>query len=294
MKIFVTGGTGFVGQVLIRELLNQGFHVRALVRRDGSPVPAPAESVTGDTTSFATLPSAIEGCDALINLVGIIREFPSRHITFERLHVESTANLVRAAQQGGIRRFIQMSANGTREDARTGYHRSKWSAEQHLRQSDLDWTIFRPSLIYGPDDQFVNMLAGMIRRFPVIPVMGNGNYRLQPVPVEAVARSFVQALSRADSHGKTYHCCGPTVLTYDQLLDEIGFALGRNAPVRKIHQPLSLMKPVVSLLQGLAAFPMTRDQLTMLLEENICPGTGWQEEFSLSLSDFSAGIRAYL
>jgi NADH dehydrogenase len=84
------------------------------------------------------------------------------------------------------------------------------------------------------------------------------------------------------------------VLTYNQLLDEIGFALGRNAPVRKIHQPLSLMKPFVSLLQGLPAFPITRDQLTMLLEENICTGTSWQEGFSLSLSTFSAGIRAYL
>jgi uncharacterized protein YbjT (DUF2867 family) len=294
MRVFLTGGTGFVGRQVTHELLQRGHQVRALVRESGHSLPAEVETVIGDTTNYEMLAGAAQDCDAIINLVGIIREFPAKKITFERLHTQTTTNLIRLAQETGIKRYIQMSANGTRADAATGYHQTKWRAEQTLRETELDWTIFRPSLIFGPDDLFVNMLAGLIKTLPVIPVMGDGRYRLQPVYVVDVARSFVQALERSDTFQQTYHCCGPTQLSYDEVLDLIGYALKRSRPVIKLHHPLCLMKPVVAIFQYLPVFPMTSDQLTMLLEENICNSTSWQEAFNLVLTDFDEGIRQYV
>ncbi|HMB15458.1 MAG TPA: complex I NDUFA9 subunit family protein [Pelovirga sp.] len=294
MYVFLTGSTGFVGRQVIDALLQHGHQVRALVRASGKPLPPEVETVIGDTTNYDMLAGAAHGCDAIINLVGIIREFPTKKITFQRLHTQTTQNLIRLAQETGIRRYIQMSANGTRADAVTGYHRSKWAAEQALHAADLDWTIFRPSLIFGPDDLFVNMLAGLIKTLPVVPVMGDGRYRLQPVHVIDVAHSFVLALERKDTIHQTYHCCGPEQLSYDQVLDHIGHALGRSRPVVKLHQPLGLMKPMVSVLQHFPLFPMTSDQLIMLLEENICRCSSWQETFSLELVNFDNGIRQYL
>lgn len=295
MKVFVTGGTGFVGQEIIRRLLDDDHQVRALVRNQQALKTFPeVETVPGDTTQPETLDGALTGCDAVIHLVGIIREFPGRGISFSALHPRSTENLILAAEQQGVARFIHMSANGTREQAKTSYHRTKWEAEEHVRAGKLEWTIFRPSLIFGAQDEFVNMLAGMIRKLPLVPVIGDGHYQLQPVSVGDVAESFVAALSRSDTIGKTYHCCGPEVFSYNELLDEIGQALGRNSKVRKIHQPLCLMKPAVTLLQGLPLFPMTRDQLTMLLEGNVCRDTDWAETFSLTLKPFGSGIREYL
>jgi len=295
MKIFVTGATGFVGQEMVRQLLGAQHSVRALIRTASSSFASvKIETVKGDTTQPASLKTSLEGCDAVINLVGIIREFPARDITFERLHIESTGNLLQAATEQGVSRFLQMSANGARVDAVTRYHKTKWAAEQLVRQSGLDWTIFRPSLIFGPNDLFVNMLAGLINTLPLVPVMGDGRYRLQPVCVSNVASGFVRALENQASITRTYHCGGPESYSYDEILDLIGRALGRKAPVRKIHQPLWLMKPVVATLQSLPQFPMTGEQLEMLLEGNCCDPSEWQKHFDLDLTPFPQGIEAYL
>ena len=156
------------------------------------------------------------------------------------------------------------------------------------------WTIFRPSLIYGSNDQFVNMLANLIKVLPVVPVMGDGQYQLQPVSVIDVASGFVRALDKAETVGKTYQCCGLQAFSYDQLLDLIAQALGQVSGTRKLHQPLWLMKPIVTALQNISLFPMTSDQLQMLLEGNICTDTCWEDDLGLELHDFSSSIRAYL
>ncbi|PLY04622.1 MAG: NAD-dependent dehydratase [Desulfuromonas sp.] len=294
MRVFVTGATGFVGRQIVQQLLDNQHTVRALVRGPDAFPPQPdLETVVGDVTSAESLTDLLSGCEAVIHLVGIIREFGGRDITFERLHTLATGNIVAAAQAQGVQRYIQMSANGTRANAVSRYHQTKWAAEEIVRGSQLDWTIFRPSLIYGPNDEFVNMLAGLIRRLPVVPVMGDGTYRLQPVHVRDVARSFVTALAMPQSVSQTYSCCGIQAFSYDQLLDQIGQALGLTR-VRKIHQPLALMKPVVGLLQSCPLFPMTSDQLQMLLEGNICTDNNWAETFQLEQPEFSAGIAEYL
>jgi len=295
MKVFVTGATGFVGREVCKQLIEAGHDVRALLHNQtDAEKTAATDTVCGDTTVLDSLTNILTGCDAVIHLVGIIREFPRQGVTFEKLHTESTGNMLQAAKQQQVPRYLQMSANGTRPDAVTSYHKTKWAAEQLVRESGLDWTIFRPSLIFGPEDMFVNMLADLIRKLPVVPVMGDGQYRLQPVSVKDVAAGFIAALDCPQSRGQTYLCGGPELYSYDQILDLIGAALGKKTPLSKLHHPLLLMKPVVAMMQSIPQFPMTSDQLQMLLEENICDPTEWAETFSLQLQDFPSGIAEYL
>lgn len=293
MRIFVTGGSGFVGRAVIDQLLQQGHEVSALMRKPRPELKRQGlTQISGDTTQAHSLDGALQGCDAVIHLVGIIREFPSRDITFSRLHIDSTRNLIEAAQQQGVSRFLHMSANGSRPDGVSAYHRSKWAAEELVRASDLQWTIFRPSLIFGPGDEFINMLAPMVKYSPLVPVFGDGDYLLQPAHVENIAQAFTRSLQLSASYGRSYSCCGPQALSYNQLLDLIGTSIGR-PKVRKLHQPLGLIKPMISLLQGCPLFPITRDQLQMLVEGNTCSDQDWIADLDITLRPLDS-ISEYL
>lgn len=292
MKIFIAGATGFVGGHLTTELLRRGHELVLLSHGHSSAAKPGVNVVQGDVTDLESYLPAVRGCDALINLVGIIREFPSKGATFERLHVEATACMVAAAQRGGVLRYLQMSSQGTRLYAVSAYHRTKWRAEELVRGSGLAWTIFRPSLIFGPKDAFVNMLAEKLRVAPLMPVFGDGNYRLQPIHGDDVARCYADALEMPATTGQTYELCGEDRLTYRELLDAIAEALGKGRPW-KPSLPLSVMQPLVKALQGFSAFPITCDQLQMLLEENICDGS-WRKTFQFAPIPFREGIRGYL
>lgn len=291
MKIFISGGTGFVGGHLVRELLQRGHQLRLLThqRRQASDG---IEQVEGDVSRPETFEEALNGCDAAINLVGIIREFPSKNVTFRKLHVQATDNLLMAARKGGVRRYLQMSALGTRPDAVAEYHRTKWQAEELVRASGLEWTIFRPSLIFGPKDAFINMLADQLRLAPVMPVIGSGSYRLQPIHADDVARCFALALEKPETVGQSYELCGNDRMSYEELLDTIAVTIGRSKPF-KPHAPLGLMKMIIPIMQSLPQFPITSDQLQMLLEESICDGV-WQKTFGFQPLGFKEGIGEYL
>ena len=292
MEIFITGASGFIGRALCRTLTTEGHHLRCLVRSGSeirlisSPLIKP---VVGDLFAPEQLASLIKGADAVIHLVGIIREFPAKQITFARLHHQATLSIIAATNQAGVKRYLHMSANGARKEAQTAYHKTKWLAEEAVRQSKLDWTIFRPSLVYGAEDQFISLLASLIRKSPLIPVMGDGQYRMQPVPVELLAKGFAVALEREAAIGKTYHCGGKECLSYNQLLDLVGEALGKK-PVRKMNQPLFLMRPLVSVLQHLPHFPMTSVQLQMLIEGNCCDIREWCDDLNLEPWPLSTGL----
>ncbi|HZV82785.1 MAG TPA: complex I NDUFA9 subunit family protein [Geobacteraceae bacterium] len=292
MKLFISGGTGFVGGHLCRELLARGHQLRLLVHSARPSAETGIEYFPGDVTDAQSCREGANGCDAVINLVGIIREFPGRKVTFNRLHVEATANMLAAARHNGVGRYLQMSALGSRPGAVSGYHRSKYSAEELVTASGLDYTIFRPSLIFGPGDAFVTMLAGYIRSFATVPVIGDGAYRLQPIAAADVARCFALALEMPATSGQVYTLCGRDRLTYLELVDAIGRAMGKSF-VLKIKNPLSLMKLVTPLLEGFSFFPLTTDQITMLLEESICDGS-WQETFGFEPVGFAEGIGRYL
>ncbi len=292
MDIFITGASGFVGRALCRKLTEKGHHLCCLVRPGSEERLISSEQIRplhADLFSREQLIPLLENVDAVIHLVGIIRQFPRRQITFERLHDQATATLVSAIRHAGVKRYLHMSANGSRANAHSAYHRTKWRAEETVRSSDLDWTIFRPSLIYGAEDQFITMISGLIRKLPLVPVMGDGEYRLQPVPVEQVAAGFAAALEQPQAIGKTYFCGGKDCLSYNQLLDLVATALGKKR-VHKISQPLFLMRPLVALLQHIPLFPMTSDQLQMLLEGNCGDTTDWSADLGLEPAPFAQGL----
>ena len=281
MKIFVTGGTGFVGSYILKTFNEKGDLLKVLVREGSKPKLSvtSAEVVYGDVLEPKTLPKAMEGCDAIIHLVGIIREYPSKGVTFHALHYDATRHVVDAARRVGIKRFLHMSANGANLHGRTPYQTTKWAAEEYLKASNLDWTIFRPSVIFG--DPFLNteittQMAEIIKKMPVVPVFGNGKYQLQPVAVEDVALAFSRSLDFNGTIGKTFQLCGPRILTYIEFLNEIGKALGKER-VKTFSIPLRLIKPIVKALDRFAFLPVTHDQLTMLVEGNVCQDQlGWR------------------
>ena len=295
-RIFVTGATGFVGRVVVTALRTHGYGVRCLVRR-GSELDLRGmeaiERVEGDILSPAALERDMEGCDTVVHLVGIIREEPATLSTFERIHTQGTINVLEAAATTGVRRYLHMSALGTRAGARARYHQSTWAAEEAVRASPVPWTIFRPSIIYGPGDQFINLFAGLIRRYPVVPVIGSGLQRLQPVPVEQVAEGFARAVELAASVKQTYAVVGPDAVTMVQLLNLIGAALGR-ARVRKMHVPVGLMRPAARLLHRLPGFPLTPDQMLMLEEDNVGDPQPFATTFGLPPTPLAIGLRAML
>jgi len=295
-RVFVTGSTGFVGKHVVRALLAQGFLVRCLVRPGSEQDLKGFESidrVPGDVQQPEGLVPSVEGCGALVHLVGIIREQPSRGVTFDRLHTQATRNMLALARAAGVKRFIQMSALGTRPDAHARYHRTKWEAEEAVRASDLEWTIFRPSIIFGRGDEFVSVLARMVKRLPVVPVLGSGRYRLQPIPVEQVAEGFVRSLRTPASVRQTYEVAGPTPYSFVDLLDEIGRALGRPR-VRKIHVPLAPVRVMTRALDWLPFYPVSSDQLTMLEEESVADASRFFADFAIKPEPLAAGLQRML
>jgi NADH dehydrogenase len=294
--VLVTGGTGFVGRSVVAALLRRGHQVRCLVRPGSAHRLADLPRVTavpGDVTHPGSLPAAMVGSEVLVHLVGIIRERPGRGVTFDRLHTEVTRNVVAAARGSGVRRVVHMSALGTRSGARSRYHQTKWAAEQALRESGLHWTIFRPSVIFGPGDGFVSLLARLVRWFPIVPVIGDGRNRFQPVAVGDVAEGFARAVERPGTAGAAFDVGGPRAYTFDEVLDEVGAALGRRR-IPKLHHPVGLVAPVVRALEWLPLLPVTSDQLLMLGENNTCDPEPWARAFDITPVDFVAGIRAYL
>jgi NADH dehydrogenase len=295
-RIFVTGATGFVGRAVIPALQARGHAVRCLVRR-GSEHDLRGleglERVEGDVLSPPTLERGMAGCDTVVHLVGIIREKPATLSTFERIHTQGTANVLTAAAATGVRRYLHMSALGSRADARSRYHRSKWAAEDAVRGSPVAWTIFRPSIIYGRGDQFVTLLASLVRHAPLVPVIGGGQQKLQPVPVEHVAEAFARAADLPATEKRVYDVGGPEAVTMVRLLDLIGAALDRPR-VRKVHVPLGLVRPAARLLHRLPGFPITPDQLLMLEEDSVCDPQPFQAAFGLSPMPLATGLRAML
>jgi len=292
MDIFITGSTGFVGRALCHELTLRGHQLRCLVRPGSEGLllkSSLVRPVSANLLAPDQLAPLIKGADAVIHLVGIIREIPSRHITFARLHHKATISIVSATELAGVNRYLHMSANGTRKGAVSNYHQTKWLAEEVVRQSKLNWTIFRPSLIFGPEDQFINLIASLVRKLPLIPVMGDGEYRMQPVSIGLLVKGFALALERDKAIGKTYHCGGKDCLSYNKLLDLVGTALGKKS-VHKIKQPLCLMRPVVAIMQHFPFFPMTLDQLQMLVEGNCCDTSEWSADLDLEPGPLSKDL----
>ncbi|SDU30444.1 NADH dehydrogenase [Verrucomicrobium sp. GAS474] len=308
--ILVTGGTGFVGREVVRELAARGYTIRLLCRDavKGKGLPwlralakgnhGQIEVVSGDILDPASLPAACAGVDTVVHLVGIIAERGTH--TFRRVHAEGTANLVRAARQADVHRFVHMSALGTKPGARSPYHATKWEGEESVRNGSggMVWTIFRPSVIFGPRDRFANRLAAFLRpplsllQLNTFPLFGGGHSRLQPVSVDDVAKAFVAAIPHADAAGKTYDLVGPEPLTLRELLRVIVEVQGSHILFFPLPWPLAFLAG--ALLEKLPDPPVTVAQVTMLRDDNVGDPAPAAAAFGLKQASFRQGIAKYL
>lgn len=267
-RIFITGANGFVGNAIQSSLGDRP--VRLLVREKTSQSSGggqAAEQVVGNVTDAASLTGLMDGCETVIHLVAIISE--EGGATFDNVIRQGTEHVVAEAKRAGVSRFLHMSALGTRNDPQYGYYQAKYQAEQAVKESGIPWTIFRPSVIFGPGDEFITTLAQLVRRAPVIPVVGSGQSKFQPVAVAQVARAFVRALDDPATIGQTYDLGGATTYTYEEMIGVIAAELKKQKP--RIHIPVGLMMPVVQLSKMLPKQlrpPVTEEQLKMLAIDN--------------------------
>jgi uncharacterized protein YbjT (DUF2867 family) len=293
---------GFVGEEILQQLQRAGHSIRILARH---PQSARSQAIAsrynaklhpGNVLDAPSLLFGLNNIDAVIHLVGIISEVGQN--TFENVHAVGTLNVLAAAQSAGVKRFIHMSALGTRPLAAARYHQSKWKAEETVRSGNLDYTIFRPSIIYGPHDHFVNLFARMSRFSPVLPVMGSGESKMQPIPVADVATCFVKALTEPKSINQTFDLCGRDVLSFNQILDAILRVTGRER--LKLHLPMWFARIQAATLEfvfpGILGEPppLNRDQLVMLGEDNVGNPQPANELFDLKPISFEEGIARYL
>ncbi len=293
--IAVTGATGFVGREVVKHARVAGFPVRAIVR-DPKPAAQWAEQngvelFHGNVIYEPSLADAFVGVKCAIHLVGIIHA--RKENTFERTHTQATRNVLDAAKKAGVKRYLHMSALGTRADGRSRYHQTKWAAEELVRKSGLAWTIFRPSVIYGRSDISINVLSKLIRRAPFVPVLGHGNSKIQPVSVENVAKCFVAAIRHDDAVGKTYDLCGPVAFTWNELYDKLLAFYGLRKP--KLHLPLPVARVQAAVFERvLANPPFNRDQLIMTEEDNVGDPKPAERDFMLTQESLDQGLARYL
>jgi uncharacterized protein YbjT (DUF2867 family) len=292
MKILVTGGTGFVGGHVIHALRAEERPVRALVRdlrKAGRLAGWGCELVEGDVTDAASLRRAVEGCQAVVHLVAIRRGSQEE---FERVMSQATRDLVAAARDAGVQRFVLMSAAGTSEQtaAAVPYFRAKWEMENAVRESGLEFTIFRPSFVFGRDGGALPLFVKQVRYSPVTPVIGAGLSRIQPIWVEDVAAYFAAGVEKPEAANRSFDLGGPNVVTWNELYERIAKVLGKRR--RRLNIPSGLMRAGAGLTEKLPAAPITRDEIAMIeAGDNVAADTAAVETFALPLVPLDEQIR---
>lgn len=267
--ILVTGASGFVGGHLCAALRAAGYTVRGLVRRPEAAARLARQGIDpwlGEITDEAALRAAMAGVSAVIHTVAIIRERGRE--TFTAINYQGTVRLLNAAEQAGVGRFVHLSALGASAASPYPYLRSKGLGEEAVIASALGWTVLRPSVIFGPGDEFFTTLATIARLSPVMPIVGDGRTRFQPIAVADLV-ACVLAVLRDDAHiRQRYDLAGPEVLTYEELVDVLLARLG--ARRLTVHVPVALMWPVAAVMERLLPRPpVTPDQLALLAVDNV-------------------------
>jgi len=283
--ILVTGGTGFVGGHVVHELRGRDLPVRCLVRdlRRAARLAAwGCELVEGDVTDAESLSRALAGVDVVVHLVAIRQ---GRREQFRRIMVEGTRDLLAAARDGGVRRFVHMSALGTSEETKDAvpYYGAKWETEQQVQGSTLPYVIFRPSFVFGPDGGILPTFVKLARLTPVTPVIGSGRQRIQPIWADDVAKYFAAAVERDDVAGRSFELGGPDVVSWNEFWERLKRVRSIRRP--SLHIPVGLMRINALLTERLPGnIPLTRDLLRMLeLGDNVASDDGAVRTFQLPL-----------
>jgi NADH dehydrogenase len=305
VNVSLIGGTGFVGSHVVTALVEAGHRPR-LLYRDSQQGPLAeldqCEVVRGVVEDPAAVAECVDGADAVIYLIGILREFPSKGITFEDLQHRGVSRTIAAAEGAGVDRFLLMSAVGARPEG-TPYQRTKFLAEEDLRASGLRWTVFRPSVIYGNPRGRMEFCTQLRRDiidsplpaplfYPGVLPLGAGSFQLAPVAVEDVAQAFVRSLDRPETEGRVLELCGPDPKSWKEILQTIAAAVGK----RKLMLPAPALgvKAIATLFGGQPWFPITRDQITMLLEGNVCADDSAFPLLGIERTRFDIDSLAYL
>jgi uncharacterized protein YbjT (DUF2867 family) len=292
VTVLLTGGTGFVGPYVAHQLRGQDVALRALVRKPSRATRLTAwgvELAAGDVTDPASLRAACEGVEAVVHLVAIIRGRPQ---DFERVMAEGTRNVVAAAQEAGVRRFVLASALGLDERSKDAvpYFAAKWEMERAVRESGLEHVIFRPSFVFGRDGGVLPTFVRLARYSPVTPIIGPGTQRLEPIWVEDLAGYYALALSEPAATNRTFELGGPDVVTWNEFWERLKRMLGVRRP--SIHIPFGAMRVQATLTERLPGAPVTRDQLTMLeLGDNVVNDASAVETFQLPLVPLDEQLR---
>ncbi|QTR49136.1 NAD(P)H-binding protein [Candidatus Thiothrix anitrata] len=306
MNISIIGGTGFVGSYIIDTLLDAGHTPRVLVRPGSEYKLRKTEhcvSITGDINNTLALENCLQGADAVIYLIGILREFPTKGITYEESQFRGVERTVAAAQKQGVKHFILMSANGVKAGG-TKYQDTKFRAEQCVQASGINWTIFRPSVIFGDPRGHMEFCTQLNKELvqPLIPaplffgglnLMQAGKFQMSPVHVQDVAAAFVAALDNPTAYKRNFTLCGPDAPSWKVIIQTLAQATGRKDKLT-LPAPAFAIKLVARVLDRQAWFPITRDQITMLLEGNTCSDSSAWTTFSIQPQRFNVENLAYL
>jgi uncharacterized protein YbjT (DUF2867 family) len=266
MRVFITGATGFVGLPVANAISDAGHEVRVLERTPGASKEAGVRcqsAVQGDVTDFDSLRRGIRDIDVVVHLVAIRQGTPEQ---FERVVVGGTRNILAAAKEADVRRFVLMSALGVTEQTKNlvPYYHAKWTTEQDTRSSGLEHVIFRPSFIFGRRGGILPTFRNLAKMAPVTAIIGTGEQRIQPIWVEDVARYFARAIDEPEAANRTFELGGPDVVSWNEFWRRLRAALGiRRRPT--MHVPTALMKIPATVTERLPGnIPLTRDLLKML------------------------------
>ena len=271
MKVLVAGGTGFIGSHLCRALAEAGHEVTAL-SRSPAQTPTGVESVVGDITAPDSIASAVDGQDAVVNLVALSPLFEPKggNIMHDRVHRAGTENLVRAAASADVDRFVQLSALGADPDGDTAYIRAKGAAEQIVVESDLDWTVFRPSVVFCEGGEFISFTKRLKKLFaplvPLYPLPGGGQTRFQPIHVDDLVSMIVESVEESEHVGAIYEIGGPERLTL-RTVTQLVYEAERNG-VTIVPLPMPLARIGLGVLGAVPGFPMGSDQYRSLQFDN--------------------------
>jgi NADH dehydrogenase len=294
--VLVTGAAGLVGVHTCRELSKNGWQIRAMIRDPAKAAMAlgqlPVEFRIGDVRDASSLRSALSGCGAVVHLAAIAIE--SKTEKYGDSNTAATERLISAARAESVDRLIFMSQNGADSRSRYAFLHSKGVAQDSVKTSGLQWTILRPSVIFGPEDEFVNVLARLIRLSPqIFPLPNGGASRFQPIAVDDVARVIRLCLEKRETVGQIYELGGPAALTLRQMTERILTAMGTDRKL--VPVPVALLRPLVALVQRLLPNPpVTTSLLDLLGIDNAVARNALTEDFRLMPVPFAADELLYL
>jgi len=300
--IAILGGSGFVGEYIINELLQDGYFVKLISRPQSKKILNPNSSQVMIDLESNVLCDELHGCDCVIYNIGIIREFPEQKISFKRLHEDLAIHSIDMASKAGVRKFILMSANGV-DRCMTSYEKTKFKAEKYLMESKLEWTIFRPSLIFGNPmgkmefctqvkEEMVLTLFPLPIFFSGIDIFNAGLFKMSPIHIKNVAQFFSKSIRKETSNYKIYELGGSINFTWKEILKTISESINKKKWL--IPVPIFPIKILAFFFDRFRWFPITRDQIKMLVSGNVCDSKEYFSNFGIDEIIFNSKSLEYL